>query len=346
MFTTIMENGSMETETSTTTDSMLNTPPPKLQNKLSLKNKKKKKDGSNSRVPPRKLTFETGARDSNSSVASGENTPFLSDFQPDFQHLLNEYNEMPPFPIAAGGCAHTIYTIKTNAMVAATLGKFTNVNALLDNSRYIKKDPNDGSSVNSHQMSFKSSLNPAPGAKTPNINIIMNKTLKQAKTVFCNNDVTQNSPFVLKPDTAEQLMGYAHYNLINEIKCEKEYRFPGDYNSYQMRVTDTEFTIAKNYQGIISVFKLCYEDKQQFKADLYATLLVLRTYPNVERMRALMVDYIQTEFGNCKCPHMDSKEALKILLTHYYEIGEGLYDPLPPHHITIGDIINEAFMKI
>ena len=234
----------------------------------------------------------------------------------------------------------------TNVRCAVALGKFSKLNTILEHSKYIKQDPNDGPSVNSHKMVFKSSLSPTPGAKTPNINIVMNKNLKQAKTVFCNNDDTVNLPFVLKPYTAENLIGAAYHNLISETRGLEFFCFQGDYSTYQMRVTDTEFTIEKSYQGNTQTFKLSYQDKCQFKADLYATLLVLRTYPNVERMRTQMVDYIQTEFGNCKCAHMDSKEALKILLTHYYEIGEEMYDPVPPHHITIGDIINEAFMKI
>ena len=342
------------------TDVMLNTPPrnvsPPSRNvsptpsRLSLKNNKTKKKNQKQK----KLTFESGqvaaslqpsiSLPETPSAAPGESQPVFPELSGDLSDLIG-FNLETTCPINAGGCTHAPSTILTNAQCSMALGIWSKLTDMMDNTRSSKKDPNGGPCVNSHQMLFKSSLNPTPGAKTANMNIVMKKSMKEIRMMFCNNADTPNAPFFLNPIAAELIIGEA-YNIMNgEFRDRKEYKYRDDDCSYLMRVSETEFVIEKTHLGSIQSFKLTFQDMNMFKAELYATLVVLRTYPNVERMRNRMLEFIQTEFRNCKCAHMTSSMALKIILTHYYKIGEALYDPLPPHHITIGDIINEAFTK-
>lgn len=336
------------------TDVMLNTPPrnvsPPSRNvsptpsRLSLKNNRTKKKNQKQK----KLTFESGqvAASLQPSISHPE-TPSAApgESQPVFPELSGDLSDLIGFNLEEGGCTHAPSTILTNAQCSMALGIWSKLTDMMDNTRSSKKDPNGGPCVNSHQMLFKSSLNPTPGAKTANMNIVMKKSMKEIRMMFCNNADTPNAPFFLNPFAAELIIGEAYNIMDGEFRAGKEYKYRDDDCSYLMRVSETEFVIEKTHLGSIQSFKLTFQDMNMFKAELYATLVVLRTYPNVERMRNRMLEFIQTEFRNCKCAHMTSSMALKIILTHYYKIGEALYDPLPPHHITIGDIINEAFTK-
>ena len=215
-------------------------PPP---SRLSLKNNRTKQ-----KKPKNKLTFEPGqvAASLQPSISHPE-TPSAApgESQPVFPELSGDLSDLIGFNLEEGGCTHAPSTILTNAQCSMALGIWSKLTDMMDNTRSSKKDPNGGPCVNSHQMLFKSSLNPTPGAKTANMNIVMKKSMKEIRMMFCNNADTPNAPFFLNPIAAELIIGEA-YNIMNgEFRDRKEYKYRGDDCSYLMRVTETEFTIEK-----------------------------------------------------------------------------------------------------
>ena len=225
------------------------------------------------------------------------------------------------------------------------MGTFNKVSQILEETKYCKVDSNGGPNIISHIVSFNSCTSNAPGVKTPNVNIIMGKN--GVRHVFLNNEDTVNNAFMLKAYPAEDLLGHAFRLLTDRNHTASEVTYNGDNSVYRVQVTDSELMIEKNYQMNTQIFTLKYTDRQQFFTNLYATVMVLRTYPNIERMRIYMINYIDKEFTNCTCGYkVNPKEAMKIIVTHYYSYGESQYDPLPPHNITIPDILSECFSKL
>ena len=106
-----------------------------------------------------------------------------------------------------------------------------------------------------------------------------------------------------------------------------------------VKVTHSDLALIKKLNGVTYTYNLAFGNPESFKQELVGVLGIMKLYPNIERIRYAMINFMNREFGNCSCHNMDAKKMEMIVLNAYYNLN---YYPLPPHHACIGDIIQRS----
>ena len=279
-----------------------------------------------------------------------------NEFENQLQQIMDDLNIAPLDEVVApappppqqsvpvtvkNACNHEIlspyaWTVEANHIYADQI-----LQEEMEKTKYAKAETN-GSISHSHVIYLNSVAPPTGSTKAVNINMVFNKQQKAFQTIWFNSNEKHQPPFQMSPKAAEFILSEL-YHMCHRIPATQQQEYPALENEgdFQIRVDKSSLCIQKTMNSIVYQFRVIYNEIEEFKKELHAAITTLKWYPNIQKCRKETMKFINDEFTNCVCADMNEKQAVRLIKNFYYKLP---YYPLPPHHLTIGDILHRVFV--